>query len=93
MDSTWPPSAKTTASGCTSLGHPTNPLRCGRKRGGEGVCPILLMMWEGSQCPLDMQEGEGPEGSRGARLLWLDKERIVISGFNKLSEAVAIGSI
>ena len=49
-------------------------------------------MWEGSQCPLHMQEGEGPEGSRGARLLWLDKERIVISGFNKLSEAVAIGN-
>ena len=34
----------------------------------------------------DLQEGEGPEGSRGARLVWLDKERIVVSGFNKLSE-------
>ena len=35
---------------------------------------------------LFLQEGEGPEGSRGARLVWVDKERIVISGFNKLSE-------
>ena len=35
---------------------------------------------------LFLQEGEGPEGSRGARLVWVDKERIVISGFNKLSD-------
>ena len=38
------------------------------------------------ECTLVLQEGEGPEGSRGARLVWVDKERIVVSGFNKLSE-------
>ena len=32
-----------------------------------------------------IQEGVGPEGRRGGRLVWLDTEHILVSGFNKLS--------
>ena len=28
-------------------------------------------------------EGAGPKGSRGARIVWLNENHIVVSGFNK----------
>ena len=30
-----------------------------------------------------VSEGAGPEGSRGARVVWLDNEHIVITGFTR----------
>ena len=33
--------------------------------------------------PTNLQEGVGPTGSRGARIIWVDSDHIVISGFNR----------
>lgn len=43
----------------------------------------VIRVYEPRSSTHPVKEGAGPEGSRGARLVWVDDRYLVVSGFNK----------
>lgn len=43
----------------------------------------MVRIYEPRSSTQPVREGAGPTGSRGARVVWLDDEHIVVSGFNR----------
>ncbi len=44
-----------------------------------------LALYEPRNSTHPIREGCGPEGRRGGRIVWLDAEHIIVTGFNKTS--------
>jgi len=44
-----------------------------------------LRVYEPRTSTSPMKEGDGPEGSRGARLVWVNNKHFIVSGFSKTS--------
>ncbi len=43
----------------------------------------MVRIYEPRSSTHPVKEGAGPNGSRGARVVWVDNEHIVVSGFNR----------
>ena len=43
----------------------------------------IIRIYDPQSSTSPVNEGEGPEGSRGARIVWLNNTHLVVTGFNK----------